>query len=221
MEAHGPGWTSAAGSLTPEVVRDACQRAVDQAGEDNGPYKVRLALAPDGTLDASATRVPPLASPSDPFRIAALSPLSNDFATYQHPPLTLHLTPPSDPTVPSLYTRTKTTHRTPYDIARARAGVTLGAPTDVLLFDEQDRLMEASIRNVALWRDNRWLTPADEVGCLPGVARRWLLKHGCIEEDAQAVLKRDTLRDGEIVLTFNGVEGCRYGHIKKGSPIAM
>ena len=73
--------------------------------------------------------------------------------------------------------------------------------------------MEASIRNVALWREGRWLTPANEVGCLPGVIRRWLLQHGRVTIDEEGVLKRGNIRDGEIALTFNGVEGCRYGYI--------
>lgn len=84
----------------------------------------------------------------------------------------------------------------------------------MLVFDEQDRLMEASIRNVALWREGRWLTPGDEVGCLPGVARRWALDHGGVESDKDGTLKRDGIHDGEMALTFNGVEGCRYGYIK-------
>ena len=152
--------------------------------------------------------------PSDPFYLSTLAPDSIAAVAHQYPPLTLYLAPSSEPTLASLYTTTKTTHRTPYDVARARAGIILGAPTDVLLFDGQGRLMEASIRNVALWRDGQWVTPADEVGCLPGVTRRWLLEHGRVVPDRDGVLEREKILDGEVVLTFNGVEGCRAGYIR-------
>jgi len=69
--------------------------------------------------------------------------------------------------------------------------------------------METSIRNFALFRRGRWLTPHVSTGCLSGVTRRWLLNQGLVATDDQALLHKDNLKDGELVLTFNAVEGCR------------
>lgn len=43
--------------------------------------------------------------------------------------------------------------------------------------------------------------------------RRWLLEKGRVTEAVQRELTRDDLVEGEYVLTFNGVEGCRLGRI--------
>lgn len=73
--------------------------------------------------------------------------------------------------------------------------------------------METSIFNVAFLRDSKWLTPHSKVGCLPGVARRWLLESELIEEDADGRLDTTNITEGEVVLLFNGVQGCRLGII--------
>ena len=114
------------------------------------------------------------------------------------------------PTTPSLFTSTKTTHRTHYTEARARLGLPdVGGPSDVLLWNPKGMLMETSIRNFALFRRGRWLTPHDSTGCLHGVIRRFLLEQGLVTADNEALLHKNSLKDGELVLTFNAVEGCR------------
>jgi branched-subunit amino acid aminotransferase/4-amino-4-deoxychorismate lyase len=69
--------------------------------------------------------------------------------------------------------------------------------------------METSIRNFALFRRGRWVTPHDSTGCLHGVTRRWLIEQGLVTTDDEALLHKKNLQDGELVLTFNAVEGCR------------
>ena len=70
--------------------------------------------------------------------------------------------------------------------------------------------METSIRNIAFWREGRWVTPLLQAGCLPGITRRLLLEEGKVEEGE--ILITD-LKVGEILLLSNGVEGVRLGKL--------
>jgi 4-amino-4-deoxychorismate lyase len=136
--------------------------------------------------------------------------------TYEHT-YTLHLD--SEATPPSLFTRTKTTARDCYDHARARVGVhPLGAPTDnpyveVVLHNDQDILSEASISNIAIFKTNGWITPPLSTGCLPGVMRRWLLQQGRIYEGTESQFALSNIKEGDWLLLFNGVQGCRLGQV--------
>lgn len=132
------------------------------------------------------------------------------------PLLVIHLD--TCPTHPSLFTRTKTNHRQDYDAARVRLGIPpLPTPSnvDVLLYAPSGGLTETSIRNIAFLRGSppQWVTPRTETGCLPGIMRRWLLEQGRVIEANEGGLLKDDLVEGEDVLTFNGVEGCRLGRI--------
>lgn len=123
-----------------------------------------------------------------------------------------------DPTNPSVFTRTKTTFRTVYDEARLRNALqplttAAGRSSEVLMHDVQGFAMEASIFNVAFLRGSRWITPHEKTGCLPGVARKWLLENGRIYEDVDASLTIGNIKTGEFVLLFNSVQGCRLGQI--------
>ena len=123
-------------------------------------------------------------------------------------PITLFLD--SVPTPSSLFTTTKTTNRTHYAAARARFGLPdVGGSADVLLWNTKGMLTETSVRNVAFFRRCRWVTPHDSTGCLPGVTRRWLLEQGLVVADDQGLLTTDRVQEGELVLIFNAVEGCR------------
>jgi 4-amino-4-deoxychorismate lyase len=125
----------------------------------------------------------------------------------------------SQPTLSSQFTSTKTTHRPQYDAARSRAGIPpIGTPPkpeayhDVLIFNEHREVTEASIRNIALYRSGAWRTPSINTGCLPGVVRRLLLEKQLVQEVLHN-LTVDDVRDGEWLLLFNGVEGCRIGRL--------
>lgn len=121
----------------------------------------------------------------------------------------------TEPTSPSLFTSTKTTRREVYNLARARVGIPAvgvepGTPNDVALYRSDGQVMETSIRNIAFWREGRWVTPLLQAGCLPGITRRLLLEEGKVEEGE--VLITD-LKVGEILLLSNGVEGARLGKL--------
>ncbi len=118
----------------------------------------------------------------------------------------------------SLFTRTKTTRRDHYTAARDRFKIP-PPPTpsvhEVVLYNQDGDITETSIRNIAFLRRNppRWVTPRTSTGCLTGVARYWLLDHGRVVESNEGELKWMDVIEGEYVLTFNGVEGCRLGRV--------
>lgn len=123
---------------------------------------------------------------------------------------------------PSLFTMTKTTARRVYDEARSRNGVLplttpIGRTQDVLIHNRDGLVMETTIFNIAFKRSGRWVTPSSTSGCLPGVARRWLLENGRIVEDSESALTVASIKTGEPVLLFNGLQGCRLGMIDKDS----
>ena len=118
----------------------------------------------------------------------------------------------------SLFTSTKTTNRGHYQAARARFGLPdAGGPADVILWNTEGMITETSVRNLAFFRHCRWVTPHDSTGCLPGVMRRRLLEQGLVLTDDRGLLSRDNVWEGELVLVFNAVEGCRIAvaHVRK------
>lgn len=123
-------------------------------------------------------------------------------------PITLFLDSVATPSSP--FTATKTTCRSHYAAARARFGLPdSGGPVDVVLWNTKGLITETSVHNLAFFRRGRWVTPHDSTGCLPGVTRRWLLEQGRVVIDDQELLTRDNVQEGELVLIFNAIEGCR------------
>lgn len=169
-------------------------------------------------LTATATPVKPFTS--DPTSASFFKPDTDNHSLFG-PPLRIQVD--SEATPSSLFTATKTTNRAVYDTARTRAGVlplpSTGSssdpppPSDVLLYNSENLIMETSIYNVGFYRSNRWLTPPVSTGCLPGVLRRWLLEQGRIFEADENSLTRESIVEGECVLLMNGVQGCQLGKI--------
>ncbi|KAH9175507.1 aminotransferase [Lactarius sanguifluus] len=186
----------------------ACHRAVDSYNGPgkSGPLKLRLVLNRTGAIIITPVPTDPLTG--DPMLAAHISPLTDCLSHSLGDPITLFLDVAATP--PSLFTSTKTTHRSHYTEARTRLGLPdVGGSADVLLWNPKGMLMETSIRNFALFRRGHWVTPHDSTGCLHGVTRRWLLEQRLVMNDDQALLHKDNLKNGELVLTFNAVEGCR------------
>lgn len=124
----------------------------------------------------------------------------------------------AQPTQLSLFTTTKTTHREHYNAARSRLelqiGQSLSATEDVLIFNPANEIMETSICNIAFWRSGRWVTPSASTGCLPGIARRYLLEQALITELADGkALKTTDVINGEWLLLFNGARGAQLGKL--------
>lgn len=120
----------------------------------------------------------------------------------------------SVPTIPSPFTRFKTTLRDVYIAARERASIqSFQAKAEVILFNAKQELMEGSMTSVFLWRKGRWTTPSLASGGQAGTTRRWLLEQ---EMCAEAVVRVDSLIDGEHCFVSNGVKGIVWGQISIG-----
>lgn len=101
-----------------------------------------------------------------------------------------------------------------------RPGVNTVQPSDsdVLLYTPDLLLTETTIRNIALRRlsdsgSHVWLTPPLSTGCLSGVMRRYLLEQGKIVEARDGELSKKDVKQGDVVLVFNAVEGVRLGKV--------
>lgn len=213
-------WAQGEGLNVPRVTSGYCAfvRTHPARPPAHSLIQIRILLSFLGSLSVTAAPIPSLPAPD----IAALS-LWLPTASSADPPLPspnpLVLFLDTEATPSSLFTRTKTTYRDHYTAARYRFHIPpppTSSPLEVLLYNEDGDITETSIRNIAFVRRSppRWVTPSASTGCLPGVMRRWLLKHGRIVEAVEGELKRDGAVEGEYVLTFNGVEGCRIGQIK-------
>ena len=168
--------------------------------------QLRITLSSSGVLSVTASPVAPFQR--DPTLAAYFQP--TDDPALLEPSYRLEID--SQPTRSSIFTRTKTTQRSVYDAARQRAGIFPGDLKEVLLYNENGEMTEASISNVAFFRESYWVTPPSSTGCLPGVLRAWLLEQGRIREAAFRI-KKDDVREGEWVMLTNGVHGCRFGKI--------
>lgn len=173
--------------------------------------QVRVLLSKRGKISIGSTPIPELSKPEDPFYAAILNPVSSHLPS--DPSISVHLD--TEPTLPSVFTTTKTTYREAFNLARARVGIPAvgvepGTPKDVILYRPDGQVMETSIRNIAFWRGERWVTPPLQVGCLPGVARRLLIEEGKITEGQIFVAD---LKVGEVFLSFNAVEGARLARL--------
>jgi len=173
--------------------------------------QIRVVLSQQGEISVESTPTRKLNNPEDLFVAATLNPNSASVAS--EPLISVYID--VVPTSPSIFTSTKTTRREVYNFARARVGIPAigsepGTPEDVVLYRPDSQAMETSIRNVAFWREGRWVTPPLQVGCLPGIARRLLVEEGKIVEGETLITD---LKAGDILLLFNAVEGARLGKI--------
>jgi 4-amino-4-deoxychorismate lyase len=112
----------------------------------------------------------------------------------------------SHPTPGSFFTTHKTSHRPRYDAARTRANITKASPTEmeVLLYNEQSEIMEASCCTVYFRRDGSWITPAAICGGMLGVTRRLALDRGLCK---QGLIELSEVQDQEVVWLSNGARG--------------
>ncbi|KAI0004182.1 aminotransferase [Russula compacta] len=208
-------WQDTFASISWALFQSTCQRAVQayNGPAKQSPLKLRLVLHRAGTITTTVAPTPPLTA--DPMFAAHISSSTDCLPRCLGDPITLFLDKIATPS--SLFTTTKTTYRSHYAEARARFGLPkVGGPADadVLLWNTNGMVTETSVRNLAFFRRGRWVTPHDSTGCLPGVTRRWLLEQGLVTIDDQGLLTRDNAQEGELVLLFNAVEGCRIGVLR-------
>lgn len=121
----------------------------------------------------------------------------------------------NQPTEISETTMYKTSDRSWYGRARAAAGImtlttaaVMTTTAEVLLYNNDDQILDGSQATPYFFRDGRWVTPSSTSGGQQGTTRRWALEHGlCIEED----VSRMSLVDGERMWMSNAVQGFFWG----------
>ncbi|ABX16315.1 aminodeoxychorismate synthase component I [Burkholderia multivorans] len=167
---------------------DALRRAIDTrcaALDGDGPYRMKLSLAKDGTLDIVAAALKPL--PAGPVRVWLAA--DHGFApTRANDALLLH----------------KTTRRADYDRAW-QAAEALGG-FDMLFVNERGELTEGGRSNLFVKLDGQWVTPPLASGVLPGVMRAVLLEDpafGAVER----IVMRDDLARAQALLLTNALRG--------------
>ncbi|WP_343727007.1 aminodeoxychorismate synthase component I [Burkholderia seminalis] len=167
---------------------DALRREIDArcaALDGDGAYRMKLALAKDGTVEIVAAPLKPL--PAGPVGVLLAS--AHGFApTRASDALLLH----------------KTTRRAEYDRAW-QAAESLGG-FDMLFVNERGEVTEGGRSNLFVKLDGQWVTPPLACGVLPGVMRGVLLDDrafGAVER----VVTRDDLARAQGLLLTNALRG--------------
>ncbi|WP_321859044.1 bifunctional anthranilate synthase component I family protein/class IV aminotransferase [Burkholderia cenocepacia] len=153
--------------------------------DGDGPYRMKLALAKDGTIEIVAAPLKPL--PAGPVGVLLAS--AHGFApTRTDDALLLH----------------KTTRRAEYDRAW-QAAEALGG-FDMLFVNERGEVTEGGRSNLFVKHDGQWVTPPLSCGVLPGVMRGVLLDDpafGAVER----VVTLDDLARAQALLLTNALRG--------------
>ncbi|RQR79301.1 MULTISPECIES: chorismate-binding protein [unclassified Burkholderia] len=177
---------------------DALRREIDArcaALDGDGPYRMKLALAKDGTVDITAAALKPL--PAGPVGVMLAS--AHGFApTRADDALLLH----------------KTTHRAEYDRAW-QAAEALGG-FDMLFVNERGEVTEGGRSNVFVKRDGVWLTPPLSCGVLPGVMRGVLLDDPALGAKERVLTLDDVLNADELMIC-NALRGSVAARLIQGS----
>ncbi|KAK3619630.1 Aminodeoxychorismate lyase, partial [Elasticomyces elasticus] len=119
----------------------------------------------------------------------------------------------------SAATMYKTGDRRYYDRARASAGIdTYAEQREVLLFNEDEEVIDASFSTPYFFREGIWVTPKANSGGQQGTTRRWALERKlCVEGD----LTIQELRQGEVIYLSNAVRGyIRARYVTEGKPLS-
>ncbi|UOB56187.1 bifunctional anthranilate synthase component I family protein/class IV aminotransferase [Burkholderia pyrrocinia] len=167
---------------------DALRREIDArcaALDGDGPYRMKLSLAKDGTVEIVAAPLKPL--PAGPVGVLLAS--AHGFApTRASDALLLH----------------KTTRRAEYDRAW-QAAEALGG-FDMLFVNERGEVTEGGRSNLFVKLDGQWVTPPLACGVLPGVMRGVLLDDRAFGA-AERVVTCDDLARAQALLLTNALRG--------------
>lgn len=182
-------------------------------------YKMRVLLKPDNSLEYQAHLLGESPQFHEYFTNTLLSPLFELNSTINKDTWDIFID--TEPIEPSIFTSLKSTNRKHYTAARDRMeqiknklGIT--GKSEILVWNKDRILMEGSITNVAILKDDeKLITPSLQSGCLCGTIRHYLICKGVIEP---AQIKIDELNEGQYILLFNGVMGVIKGRIRKNQP---
>ena len=160
------------------------------------PHKLTLMVNQRGAVNiSSAPALPPLY----PFHLPSGPPPAFDQVKS-----VIYIAPHA--TYASVFTSYKTTHRPMYTAIRLASHLQAEAPTsaEILLYNGQDEVTEASLSTVYFWRHEGWVTPSARCGGNVGSSRALALENGWCTE---SVLQRDDVCVGEVIGLSNGVRG--------------
>ncbi len=147
-------------------------------------WKIRLILAPDGTLSVSATPIEPPGH-KQPLPRAVISTTAVSSA---------------DPIL-----RHKTTRRALYD-AELKAWSARTGCFDVIFVNERAEVTEGARTNLFIQRGAAILTPPLECGLLDGTLRRWMLESQAMRT-RECVLTVGDLASADRIFLGNSVRG--------------
>ncbi|WP_269509026.1 bifunctional anthranilate synthase component I family protein/class IV aminotransferase [Burkholderia sp. IMCC1007] len=180
---------------------EALRREIDArcaALDGDGPYRMKLALAKDGTVEIIAAPLKPL--PAGPVGVMLAS--AHGFApTRTDDALLLH----------------KTTRRAEYDRAW-QAAEALGG-FDMLFENERGEVTEGGRSNLFVKLAGQWLTPPLASGVLPGVMRGVLLDDPAVGAKERALTLDDVLNADELMIC-NALRGPMAARLIHGSATA-
>jgi branched-subunit amino acid aminotransferase/4-amino-4-deoxychorismate lyase len=146
----------------------------------------------------------------EPLAAAYFNPDNDDADQVPQPVLKVSIDTQSTRSSP--FTSFKTTSRAHYDAARERVGIKdRTEPREVILYNDEGEVTEASFRNVSFWRDGVWISPPDSSGGLPGTVRRYLIEIGLVRE---GIVRKDDIQLGEWVMMSNGVDVTILGRME-------
>jgi len=165
-----------------EIVRTLQSCAENLSAEPS--WKIRLLLAPGGTLSTSAIPIE-LPSHKDPLLRAVISTTAVSSA---------------DPIL-----RHKTTRRALYDAELKTWSARTGC-FDVLFVNERAEVTEGARTSVFIQRGAEMLTPPLECGLLDGTLRRWMLDSQAMRT-RESVLTVSDLASADRVFLGNSVRG--------------
>ena len=177
---------------------------------DSKSYKIRVLMDRRGQFTVSASEVPEV-------KTANLFPKSLSARGFSSEVLAWRVFISPTQTVPTTFTKHKTTHRVVYERVRRyipawalnnQNPVNIGITPEILLVNTQDDIMEGSITTPYFFRGGRWVTPPATSGGNIGTTRRWALESGlCVEE----VVRTRDVQIGEHIWLSNGVRGWGLG----------
>jgi para-aminobenzoate synthetase/4-amino-4-deoxychorismate lyase len=159
------------------AVVNALERAADSFPDR--PARLRVSVDRQGRVDVGATA---LVTSPEPVRVA----IDRGHPVDHADPMMFH----------------KNSLRSVYEEARARHP----DADEVLLVNDRGEITEATIANVAVSIDGRWLTPPLDAGLLPGVGREVALEEGWLEE---AAIRVEDLARADAIELVSDVRGRR------------
>ena len=175
-------------------------------------YKIRVLLSLKGQFLISAFEIPEVS-------INNLFPVDLSTLGHSSQQIIWRVFVSSAVTIPSAFTKHKTTHRDVYD--DVRKSIPAGTPrgqgfanneimSEILLVNAQGEIMEGSITTPYFSRDGNWITPAAASGGNIGTTRRWALERSlCIE----GIMRAEDVVFGELIWLSNGARGWGLGII--------